>query len=425
MFSSHHESFEDIMNDGVISYFPFSDGKDDESWPKHSEERMQRREATFKSLSAIINHFTSSGQPITCIVCTLSMPVVFKVAREHRVPLAVYWIQPATTLVTYYHYFHGYNELILPHISEPTYEVSFPGLHSVKIRNMPTLLTENKPTEVSKIIMRALQELFEYMDQERPIVLVNTFAALEDVALNAIRPYMDVFAIGPAIPPLGALQVSEAQIHLFKQDEKDYIEWLNIQSERSVVYLSFGSLLTYTKRQVEEISYGLQECGRPYLWVVRKEGCAEEVDLFLRELEESNGMVVEWCDQLQVLSHPSIGCFVTHCGWNSTIEAIVAGVPMIAVPSWSDQPLNAHLVETEWRVGVRAERGAEGILTKKELVSCVELLMGGSEKATKIKENANNLKKEAQDVVGTSGLLEISLRGFIKRIRDQERDVNK
>ncbi|TVU27002.1 hypothetical protein EJB05_29580, partial [Eragrostis curvula] len=259
---------QDIMNDGVISCIPFSDGKDDESWPKHSEER---------------------GQPITCIVCTLSMPVVFKV------PLAVYWIQPAATLATYYHYFHGHNELILRHISRPTYEVSFPGLHSVKIRNMPTLFTENKPTEVSKIIMQALQELFQYMDQERPIVLVNTFAALEDVALNAIRPYMDVFAIGPAIPPLGALQVSEAQIHLFKQDEKDYIEWLNIQSEKSVVYLSFGSLLTYTKRQVEEISYGLQECGRPYLWVVRKEGCAEEVDFILAgargEQRDGRGLV--------------------------------------------------------------------------------------------------------------------------------------
>ncbi|GJN28339.1 hypothetical protein PR202_gb16449 [Eleusine coracana subsp. coracana] len=415
MFPSLKNSSE--ISDGVISYIPFSDGKDDGSWPKDTEQRIQSHKATFKSLSAIVNDFASRGRPITSMMCTISMPVVFEVAREHKIPLAVYWIQPATTLATYYHYFHGYDELIHAHSTEPTYEVSFPGLYPLKICDMPTFFTETTPNELSITIMQALQELFQQIDQERPMVLVNTFTALESIALEAIKPYMDIIDVGPAVPPLGAL-------HGQQQDEKDYMEWLDMQLENSVVYLSFGSMITYTKRQLEEILEGLGECGRPYLWMVRKEGCMEVVDFDLQVVEGGKGMVVEWCDQLQVLFHPSLGCFVTHCGWNSTLEAIVAGVPMVAVPSWSDQPLNAHLVEKEWSVGVRAVRDAEGVLTQKELVRCVELVMGDSEKAMKVKEKANNLKTKAHDVLVTSGPLEISLRGFINRIQDQKGHVS-
>ncbi|GJM88035.1 hypothetical protein PR202_ga04053 [Eleusine coracana subsp. coracana] len=340
------------------------------------------------------------------MVCTLNMPAVIDVAHEHNIPLAIYWIQPATAFLTYYHYFHGHDKIITQHATEPTYEVSLPGLYPLTIRDMPSFLTETTHSELSKVIIQGFRELFMQIDQEKIIVLVNTFTALEDVALKALQPYVDIFSVGPAVPPLGSLQ-------WLKANEEKYMEWLNVQPEKSVVYLSFGSLLTYTTRQVEEILYGLQDCGRRYLWVVRREGRAEDVDFYLRKVNRGKGMVVEWCDQLRVLSHPSVGCFVTHCGWNSTLEAIVHGVPMVAFPSWSDQPLNAHLIEA-WSVGVRAERDAEGTLTRSELVSCMELLMGDNEKARKIKARANHLKKKANDALEKDGALEGSLLKFIE-----------
>jgi UDP:flavonoid glycosyltransferase YjiC (YdhE family) len=284
---------------------------------------------------------------------------------------------------------------------------------------MPSFITETPQSELYHMIVEGFRQLFTQIDQEKPVVLVNTFTALEDAALRALEPYVDIVSVGPAVPPpLGeALQqwpeASDAQIHLVKaaaDEEENYLEWLDARPEKSVVYLSFGSLLTYTVRQVE-ILHGLQDCGRRYLWVVRREGRAEDVDLCLKKKPGKQGMVVEWCDQLRVLSHPSVGCFVTHCGWNSALEAVVHGVPMVAVPVWSDQPMNAHLVE-EWSVGVRAERDADGILTRSELVSCVELLMGDGDKAKKIIASANHLKKRAKDALTNDG----ALLNFVDRI---------
>ncbi|GJN13819.1 hypothetical protein PR202_gb00565 [Eleusine coracana subsp. coracana] len=331
MFPSHDDPYEEI-NDGVITYIPFSDGNDGGIWPKNTEERMQRRKASSKSLSTIVSRLTASARPVTCMVCTLNMPAVIDVAHEHNIPLAIYWIQPATAFLTYYHYFHGHDKIITQHATEPTYEVSLPGLYPLTIRDMPSFLTETTHSELSEVIIQGFRELFMQIDQEKTMVLVNTFTGLEDVALKALQPYVEIFSVGPAVPPLGSQQwpkASNTQIHLFKPDEENYMEWLNVQPEKSVVYLSFGSLLTYTIKLVEEILHGLQDCGRRYLWVVRREGRAEDVDFYLRKVNRGKGMVVEWCDQLRVLSHPSVGCFVTHCGWNSTLEAIVHGVPMV------------------------------------------------------------------------------------------------
>ncbi|KAJ1264504.1 hypothetical protein BS78_08G006000, partial [Paspalum vaginatum] len=417
-----HET--EVISDGLISYIPFSDGVDDGSWPMDQEERARRHEASFRSLSSVVTRLTATGRSVTCMVCTLSMPVVVEVAREHRIPFAVYWIQPATVLAACYHYFHGHDEFLTEHANDQAYEVTLPGLRPLRIRDMPTTIVASKTTldnPLSAIVLRALRLLFEQMDEEvKPVVLVNTFDALESVALAALQPYMDVFAVGPAVPhddKNGSAATAAAQIHLFEHDAKPYMEWLDAQEERSVVYVSFGSLLSYTKRQAEEIFHGLQSYGKPYLWVVRREGRAEEVNLCLSEeamAGGSEGVVVEWCDQQRVLLHPAVGCFVTHCGWNSTLEAVVHGVPMVAAPSWSDQTMNAYLVEEEWEVGVRAERDAEGVLTREELVRCLELLMDGSdERAAQIRANAGNLRERAREAAAKDGPLERSLQNFV------------
>lgn len=211
---------------------------------------------------------------------------------------------------------------------------------------------------------------------------------------------------------------NEERIHLYKDDDKSYMEWLDARPERSVVYISFGSMLAYSKQQVKEILLGLRESGRPFLWVVRKDGREEDVERCLANSgDQEQGMVLEWCDQLEVLEHASVGCFVTHCGWNSTLEAVTSSVPMVCVPNWSDQALNAHLVEDEWGIGVRAERNDGEVLVGAELGRCIEIVMGDGDKAVEIRERAKTLKEKVQEVVIEGGVAELSLQNFIKAMQ--------
>ncbi|CAL4989697.1 unnamed protein product [Urochloa decumbens] len=408
---------ETATTDGVVSYVPYSDGADDGSWPKDADDRALRRLASSESLSAIVAGFAARGRPVTCMMCTVVSLPVFDVARQHNIPVAIYWIQPATLLAINYHYFHGYNELIASHATDPTYEVCLPGLsRPLQIGNFPSFLIDISGSERVKAFIEVFQELFEYTDQWRPKVLVNTFDELEVSVIGEMKKRLDVFTVGPMVG-----SSTEARIHLFKHDnvdEKRYMEWLQAQLEKSVVYVSFGSVTKNSKRQMDEIIDGLQQSRRPYLLVVRKDGL-EDDDGSHHSLEDtqSQGMVVEWCDQLEVLSHSAVGCFVSHCGWNSTIEAVVSGVPVIGVPNMFDQPTNIYLIEEEWEIGVRVERNSDGVVTGIELARCIELVMGEDPKAMTIRERSKVLKEIAQASANIGGCAEKNLHDFVKTIQ--------
>ncbi|RCV36439.1 hypothetical protein SETIT_7G319100v2 [Setaria italica] len=403
---------ETTTTDGVISYVPYSDGVDDGSWGKDADDRALRRRASSESLSAIVARFANRGQPVTCIMCTMMLLPVLDVARERNIPVAICWIQPATLLAITYHYFHGYDDLIASHATDPAYEVCLPGLsRPLEISNFPSFLTDTSGSESTKAFIEVFQELFEYMDQWRPKVLVNTFGELEANVLREMKRHLDVFTVGPMVG-----SSTEARIHLFKHDdvdEKRYMEWLQAHPEKSVVYVSSGSVTKYTKRQMDEIVGGLRQCGRPYLLVVRKDDESHS----LEDHTQGQGMVVEWCNQLEVLSHSAVGCFVSHCGWNSTIEAMASGVPIIGVPNMFDQPTNTYLVDKEWEIGIKGERNGDGVLTGTELARCIELVMGEGAKAKAIRERAKALKEMAQASASRGGSAERNLRDFVKTIQ--------
>ncbi|EEC80905.1 hypothetical protein OsI_23563 [Oryza sativa Indica Group] len=126
---------------------------------------------------------------------------------------------------------------------------------------------------------------------------------------------------------------------------------------------------------------------------------------------DAQGMVVEWCDQMKVLSHPAVGCFVTHCGWNSALESITRGVPMVAVPQWTDQPTVAWLVEARMGAGVRARLDGEGVVERGELQRCVELAMAGGGDGG-VRARAERWRERAAEAVAAGGSSERNLRAF-------------
>ncbi|KAG6395257.1 hypothetical protein SASPL_145898 [Salvia splendens] len=143
-------------------------------------------------------------------------------------------------------------------------------------------------------------------------------------------------------------------VDLFEKSD-GCIEWLNSKLQSSVVYVAFGSLLRLPKAQTEEIAAGLLRSGRLFLWVMLSEekeklSCLEDLDKI--------GKIVTWCSQLEVLMHPSLGCFVTHCGWNSTLESLSCGVPVVAFPRWTGLGLEVM------RMGLWRVRRFGGVLRK-------------------------------------------------------------
>ncbi|CAN1852707.1 UDP-glycosyltransferase 74B1 [Linum perenne] len=122
------------------------------------------------------------------------------------------------------------------------------------------------------------------------------------------------------------------------------------------------------------------------------------------------------CNQLELLAHEATGCFVTHCGWNSTLEALSLGVPMVAMPQWTDQVTNAKYVEDVWKVGVRAKEDESGIAGREEIGRCLKEVMLEGDRSMEIKEAAKKWRKKAVDAVSKGGDSDKEIDSFVKHL---------
>ncbi|KAK3226258.1 hypothetical protein Dsin_006120 [Dipteronia sinensis] len=132
------------------------------------------------------------------------------------------------------------------------------------------------------------------------------------------------------------------------------VMWLDSQLLRSVIYVSFGSLVTLTRLQALGFWHGLVNSGKPFLWVIRPDLIVGESGIDPMDLEmvtKEREFIVSWAPQEEVLAHPAVGGLLTHSGWNSTIERINAGEPMIFWPHIADQPVNRRCVSKVWKIG--------------------------------------------------------------------------
>ena len=221
--------------------------------------------------------------------------------------------------------------------------------------------------------------------------------------------------IGPNIPSM----------FLDKQyeDDQDYgvaqfknekcMEWLDNKPKGSVVYISFGSLVPIGEEQIKELACGLRDSGSYFLWVVR---ASEQIKLPKDfEKKSEKGLVVTWCPQLKVLAHEAVGCFVTHCGWNSTLETLCLGVPIVAMPQWSDQGTNAKLIVDVWKMGIRAPVDEKKIVRQEALKLCIRDIMK-SERGKEIKSNIIQWKTLAAEAVSEGGSSHENIKKFVNNL---------
>ncbi|XP_058200919.1 UDP-glycosyltransferase 75C1-like [Rhododendron vialii] len=413
--------------DGLKFADAFSDGYDDQGFEfgdDMSHFFSEIRSNGSQRLREIIATSSDEGRPVTCLVYNLLFPWAARVARDCHIPSTLLWIQPAAVLDIYYYYFNGYDEnVMLKNHNDPSWSIKLPGLPLLNGRDLPFAMFPS--TSKFNSIVCLLKELVQTLDdaESNPKILVNTFDAIEPEALTVIEKY-DLTAIGPLIPSafLDGRDPFDTSFggDLF-QKTKDYTQWLSSKPESSVIYISFGSILNFPKSQMEEIARGLLETRRPFLWVVRekenKDEEKEEED-WLRCMEEleQQGNIVPWCSQLDVLSHPSLGCFVTHCGWNSTLESLASGVPVVAFPHWSDQGTNATMMVDVWKIGVRVGKNEVGIVESDEVKRCIEKVMGAEEGGEELRRNAKKWKDLAREAVKEGGSSDKNLKAFVEEV---------
>ena len=206
-------------------------------------------------------------------------------------------------------------------------------------------------------------------------------------------------------------------------DEQDYgvaqfksekcMEWLDNKPKGSVIYVSSGSMVALAEEQIKELACGLRDSGSYFLWVVR---ASEQIKLPKDfEKKTKKGLVVAWCPQLKVLAHEAVGCFVTHCGWNSTLEALCLGVPMVAMPQWSDQSTNAKLIIDVWKMGIRAPIDEKKIVRGEALKHCIREIME-SERGKEVKSHVIQWKTLAAGAVNEGGSSRKNIEEFMDNL---------
>jgi UDP:flavonoid glycosyltransferase YjiC (YdhE family) len=279
-------------------------------------------------------------------------------------------------------------------------------MRDIRLRDLPSQVRTTNPNDtIFKMIFEAVESA-----PKGAGIIVHTFDALESEVLAALSSMLPpVYAIGPQQLLLNHSpnDPMESTGYSLWKEETECLEWLNSKANNSVIYVNFGSIAVMTPQQLVELGWGLANSKFMFLWIIRPDSVVGESMILPPEFVEETkgrGLITSWCPQEEVLNHSSIGGFLTHCGWNSIIESICAGVPMICCPFFSDQQTNCKYACNEWGIGIEIDNGVK----REEVEKAVRELMEGN-KGEKMKKKVMELKKLAEEATGPHGSSTINL----------------
>lgn len=240
-------------------------------------------------------------------------------------------------------------------------------------------------------------------------ILCNSFYELDSPASDLIPKTL---AIGPLI---GSDHSEHPAINFWPEDST-CLSWLDKQAIGSVIYVAFGSVAVLSEQQLEELAWGLESLHQPFLWVVRPDfmnrSHAKLPDGFAERVSD-RGKFVEWAPQEKVLGHPSVACFLSHCGWNSTVEGLSMGVPFLCWPYFADQYQNRNYICDAWKIGLRFFPDENGIITRQEIQRQVKALLNDDG----IKANALKMKEMARKSLAEGGSSFRNFESFISQLK--------
>ena len=292
-----------------------------------------------------------------------------------------------------------------------------PGMQNFRLKDLPDFIRTTDPND---FMVEYIMEMADTVHKASAIVF-NTFDELEGDVINALSSMLpSLYTIGP-FPSFFNQSPKEIKDHLLAslgsnlwKEDAECLEWLESREPRSVLYVNFGSITVMSSEQLLEFAWGLANSKKPFLWIIRPDlVIGSSVILSSEFVNETRGrgLIARWCPQEQVLNHPSVGGFLTHCGWNSTTESVCAGVPMLCWPFFADQPTNCRYICNEWGIGIETDTSVK----REEVEKLVNELMVG-EKAKKMSQKIMELKKKAEEVTRPGGSSYMNLDKVIKEV---------
>lgn len=372
----------------------------------------------FRALLTVLNT-SAESPPVSCVVSDGAMSFGRKAAEELGIPEVQFWTASACGLMGYLQYPELIKRGIVPFKDESfTTDGSLdttidwiPGMRNIRLKDIPSFIRTTDPEDI----------LFTYLKEEAQnclkssAIIFNTFDALELEVLQAISSKCHhIYTIGP-ISLLARNAIGDKakllNSSLWKEDG-ECLKWLDQREPKSVAYVNYGSVTVMTEQHLKEFAWGLANSKRPFLWIVRPDIVMGDSAMlppgFLEETKD-RGMLASWCPQEQVLSHPSIGVFLTHCGWNSTLESICGGVPMICWPFFAEQQTNCRYICTAWGIGIEVNEDVK----HGEIEDLVNEMIQG-DKGKQMRRKALEWKKKAEETTAVGGPSYKNFDRFIK-----------
>ncbi|CAN4126324.1 unnamed protein product [Withania somnifera] len=318
--------------------------------------------------------------PISCIVADSFHVWASTIAKKYNLINISFWTEPATVLSVYYHmdllkrngHFGCHDKC------EDTIRY-IPGVQAMEPADLPSYFQDADPSTVMpRLVFKCIEDA-----QKADFVIGNTVQELESSTISALQKQQPFYAIGPIFPT----NFTKRTVSTSLIPASDYTNWLNSKQDGTVLYISFGSLANLSKQDILEIAQGILISKVSFIWVLRHNivvsGEKNILPLGFEEETADRGLVVPWCSQLDVLSHPAVGGFLTH----------LYKVPMVCFPIMTDQFTNRKLV-VDWCIGVNL---CTGRLLKREVVAeNIGRIMG---KSDELRKNIEKTKMTLQNAL--------------------------
>ncbi|XP_037484561.1 7-deoxyloganetin glucosyltransferase-like [Triticum dicoccoides] len=378
-----------------------------------------------RALLAKLNDPGSGVPPITCLVVDGVASFSYDAAQELGVPCAALWTSSACGFMGYRHFRRLIDRDLVPFKDEEQLtdnghlDTAVDGMsgmcHGIRLRDFPTMIrTTDRDDIMLNYVMREAERL-----SLPDAVLLNTFDALEQPVLDAMHAILPpMYTVGPlhlhasSVVPTGT-PLDGLGSNLWKEQD-GLLAWLDGHGAGAVVYVNYGSVAVMTNEQLLELGWGLADSGYAFIWNVRPDLVRGETAVMPPEFLASvhgRAMLTTWCPQAEVLGHEAVGVFLTHSGWNSTLESISAGVPMLCWPFAGEQQTNCRYKCTEWGIGM--EIGGE--VKRAEVAAMIrEAMVGG--KGREMRRHAAEWKEKAQRASLPGGAAEANLDEVIRSV---------